>query len=52
MLFIISPAKTLDYENADYQNHTMPRMLDRSQELVDILKKKKGEGPVQAYENL
>ena len=40
MLMIISPAKTLDFEHASPTNeYTTPDALDRSQELINILKR-------------
>lgn len=37
MLALISPAKTLDYESAlPTDLHTLPRLLDHSQQLIDI----------------
>ncbi len=42
MLMIISPAKTLDFEQpAPTSEFTMPDLLDRSGQLIDILKLKK-----------
>ena len=39
MLIVVSPAKKLDYESTVPVNeHSMPEMLDQSQELVEILK--------------
>ena len=41
MLMVISPAKTLDYETAPATDrHTLPRHLERSQELIGILQDK------------
>lgn len=40
MLFLLSPAKTLDYSEPANETHSQPRLLDRSQELVDLLRKK------------
>ena len=38
MLIVISPAKKLDYETpVPAKRHTMPTMLDRSAELVDVM---------------
>lgn len=43
MLMIISPAKTLDFEHASPTNeYTIPDALDRSQELINILKRMDG----------
>ncbi|CAB1214075.1 peroxide stress protein YaaA [Acinetobacter bouvetii] len=40
MLALISPAKTLDYESAlPTDAHTLPRLLEHSQELVDVSRK-------------
>lgn len=40
MLIVISPAKTLDFENLPpIQDYTQPDLLDDSAELIDILKK-------------
>ena len=40
MLALISPAKTLDYETAlPTDVHTLPRLLDQSQQLVDLSRK-------------
>ncbi|RUO19855.1 peroxide stress protein YaaA [Aliidiomarina haloalkalitolerans] len=37
MLFVVSPAKNLDYETpAPIAKHTQPTLLDRAEELVDI----------------
>jgi uncharacterized protein len=40
MLLLISPAKTLDFDEAGAASYTQPRMLNRSQELVELLKSK------------
>ena len=41
MLMIISPAKTLDFETlAPSKSFTLPGLLNRSQELIDILREK------------
>ncbi|TXB62752.1 peroxide stress protein YaaA [Phaeodactylibacter luteus] len=40
MLFLISPAKTLDFSAAATDKHTQPRSLAHSQGLIDILKQK------------
>lgn len=40
MLFLISPAKTLDFTAASTDKHTQPRSLDQSQGLIDTLKEK------------
>ncbi|MDV2468640.1 peroxide stress protein YaaA [Acinetobacter chinensis] len=40
MLALISPAKTLDYETAlPTEVHTLPRLLDQSQQLIDLSRK-------------
>ncbi|MCV2443195.1 peroxide stress protein YaaA [Acinetobacter bereziniae] len=40
MLALISPAKTLDYETAlPTDSHTLPRLLDQSQQLIDLSRK-------------
>lgn len=40
MLALISPAKTLDYETAlPTDQHTLPRLLDQSQQLIDVSRK-------------
>ena len=40
MLALISPAKTLDYESAlPTGAHTLPRLLEHSQELIDVSRK-------------
>ncbi|OTG66594.1 peroxide stress protein YaaA [Acinetobacter silvestris] len=40
MLALISPAKTLDYESAlPTDTHTLPRLLDQSQQLIDLSRK-------------
>lgn len=40
MLALISPAKTLDYESRlPTDHHTLPRLLDHSQQLIDIAAK-------------
>ena len=40
MLALISPAKTLDYESAlPTDAHTLPRLLEHSQELIDVSRK-------------
>ena len=41
MLMVISPAKTLDYETAPAtEHHTLPRYLNHSRELIDVLQEK------------
>ncbi|RKG31115.1 peroxide stress protein YaaA [Acinetobacter tianfuensis] len=40
MLALISPAKTLDYDSVlPTDNYTLPRLLDHSQELIDVSRK-------------
>lgn len=40
MFALISPAKTLDYESAlPTDKHTVPRLLENSQELIDVSRK-------------
>ena len=40
MLALISPAKTLDYESAlPTDQHTLPRLLEHSQQLIDVSRK-------------
>jgi cytoplasmic iron level regulating protein YaaA (DUF328/UPF0246 family) len=39
MILLISPSKTLDFKGQAYPNHTLPEMLDKSQLLIDRLKK-------------
>ncbi len=41
MIVLLSPAKTLDFESAEYDFHTKPRLLKDSGELVGILKSKR-----------
>lgn len=40
MTILLSPAKSLNFETPDFQEHSLPRLLDDSQVLVNILKKK------------
>ncbi len=40
MIILLSPAKTLDYGSSEYPFHSEPRMLEQSNELVTVLKKK------------
>lgn len=40
MIILISPAKTLNFDPTDLQIHTMPRMLEHSEKLVNVLRKK------------
>jgi cytoplasmic iron level regulating protein YaaA (DUF328/UPF0246 family) len=41
MLFLLSPAKTLDYDTpADHLPHTHPEFISQSVKLIDVLKKK------------
>ncbi len=41
MLFVLSPSKTLDFEEPRFTEYSEPDFLNESQELVNILKKKK-----------
>lgn len=43
MLLLISPAKTLDFDTTTVDQHTQPRMLSRSNQLVEVLKDKSEE---------
>ncbi len=40
MLFLISPAKTLDYSDTETKEYSIPRLLDQSDKLINTLKKK------------
>lgn len=40
MLFLISPAKSLDYSETAVEQSTLPRMRKNTQELVEVMKKK------------
>ena len=40
MIVLISPAKSLNEAPVDYHDHSTPRMLEESQVLIDVLKKK------------
>ncbi|MEM7101777.1 MAG: peroxide stress protein YaaA [Bacteroidota bacterium] len=40
MIFLISPAKTLDESPLDIKDYSLPRLLSESNGLVDVLKKK------------
>ncbi len=40
MIVLISPAKSLDFSEPSVKTHSIPRLLERSAELVDILKTK------------
>ncbi|WP_028444837.1 peroxide stress protein YaaA [Chitinimonas koreensis] len=41
MLFVLSPAKTLDYDTPPHvERHTRPAFVERSAELIEILKRK------------
>jgi len=37
MIIVISPSKTLDFANKQYQSHTIPRQLEQSQTLIDTV---------------
>jgi uncharacterized protein len=39
MLILLSPAKTLDYANPGFSSTLSPRMLDKSQKLIEVLRK-------------
>jgi cytoplasmic iron level regulating protein YaaA (DUF328/UPF0246 family) len=41
MLVLLSPAKTLDFSETDITDFTQPRLLDQSEKLVGVLKKKR-----------
>jgi cytoplasmic iron level regulating protein YaaA (DUF328/UPF0246 family) len=41
MIFVLSPSKTLDFEEPRFKEYSEPDFLGESQELVEILKKKK-----------
>jgi len=41
MLVLLSPAKTLDFSETDIADYTQPRLLDQSEKLVGVLKKKR-----------
>ncbi len=43
MILLISPAKTLDFAEVSETPHTQPRLLDQSQQLVGLLRKKTAE---------
>lgn len=40
MIVLLSPAKTLDFTTVETKSYTLPRMLDKSQNLVETLKSK------------
>ncbi len=40
MLAVISPSKTQDFSTADIADHTLPRQLAESAELIDIMRQK------------
>lgn len=40
MIILLSPAKSLDYSPIEYDHYSEPRMLDKSEELVETLRKK------------
>jgi uncharacterized protein len=40
MIVLLSPAKTLDYSPADYPKYTEPRLLNKSDKLIQTLQKK------------
>jgi len=37
MIIVISPSKTLDFSNKNFQTHTIPRQLEQSQALIDTV---------------
>ncbi len=39
MIVLLSPAKTLDFNPTKFKKHTTPRLLEDSEQLVDVLKK-------------
>jgi cytoplasmic iron level regulating protein YaaA (DUF328/UPF0246 family) len=39
MLLLLSPAKTLDFDPTDIKTHTQPQLLERSEALINELKK-------------
>jgi len=41
MIILLSPAKTLDFEPTKLTDHSMPRLLEQSDQLVGVLRKKK-----------
>jgi len=41
MLVLLSPAKTLDFSETDITDFTQPRLLDQSEKLVGVLRKKR-----------
>ncbi len=43
MLLLVSPAKTLDFEPAELQEHSQPRLLEKSEALADLLSEKSQE---------
>ncbi len=40
MILLISPAKTLDFSEVETNNYTTPRLIEKSQGLIDVLKNK------------
>ncbi|MFT5165847.1 MAG: cytoplasmic iron level regulating protein YaaA (DUF328/UPF0246 family) [Saprospiraceae bacterium] len=40
MILLLSPAKSLNLEPLNTKSHTLPRLLEESQALIDVLKKK------------
>lgn len=40
MILLISPAKTLDFSEVPFENHSQPRLSDRSGALIEILRQK------------
>ncbi|MEM9824184.1 MAG: peroxide stress protein YaaA [Bacteroidota bacterium] len=41
MILLLSPAKTLDFDPTELTDHSMPRLLEQSDQLVGVLRKKK-----------
>lgn len=40
MIILLSPAKTLDFSASETTEHTTPRLLEHSEKLINVLKKK------------
>ena len=43
MIILLSPAKTLDFEPSKLKDYSIPRLLNQSDELVKVLRKKKAQ---------
>ncbi len=41
MILLLSPAKTLDFDKSEVTDYSIPRLLDKSDQLVSVLRKKK-----------